>query len=86
MDLLIAGDVVPKENNINFFKEGKIDAILENGLNILWKNTEYKIFNLEAPITNNGVKIKKNGPNLKINPVVMKRNKVNESFISCFSQ
>lgn len=71
MDLLIAGDVVPRENNINFFKEGKLDVILENGLDILWKNAEQKIFNLEGPITNKENKIKKNGLNLKISPDVI---------------
>lgn len=72
MNLLIAGDMVPKENNIDFFRTGKIDKILGEELRDIWKQSDYKIFNLEAPITECEEKIKKNGPNLKISSTAIK--------------
>lgn len=68
MNLLIAADMVPMSNNINFFKEGNIQKILGSKLNDIWNEADYKIFNLEAPITNCNNKIKKCGPHLKISP------------------
>lgn len=74
MNILIAADMVPKENNNELFEEGNIKEILGSKLNSIWQNADYKIFNIEAPITecNENNKIKKCGPNLRINPKVMK--------------
>lgn len=72
MSLLIAGDIVPKENNIQLFENEDIEKILGYELNKIWKKADYKIFNLEAPITKCDNRIKKCGPNLKIEPRVIK--------------
>ena len=63
MKILIAADTVIRENNIEAFN--KREKILENGLEEIWKQADYRILNLEAPITDSQNKIKKCGPNLK---------------------
>ena len=66
-NILIAGDLVPKENNNQYFQNGNIVKILGEELYQFWNKSNFKFFNLEAPITNNNEKIIKCGPNLKIN-------------------
>lgn len=68
MNLLIAGDTVPKDNNNNLFKQAEIEKILGKELKEIWIKANYRVFNLEAPITSWNKKIKKCGPNLKIEP------------------
>ena len=71
MNLLIAGDIVTNESNIKLFKQGDLNKVLGNELLEKWNNSDYKIFNLEAPITNSNDTIKKCGPNLKNNPNII---------------
>jgi poly-gamma-glutamate synthesis protein (capsule biosynthesis protein) len=62
--LLIAGDLVPTESNIELFKKGDISKLLGNKLLSLWNSVDVRIFNLEVPITDNEDPIAKCGPNL----------------------
>ena len=46
LNILIAADLVPKENNNELFEEGNIKEILGSKLNSIWQNADYKIFNI----------------------------------------
>ncbi len=82
MNLLIAGDTVPTENNIELFTNEQLEEILGDKLLNFWEKADYKVFNLEAPITNSNNKIKKCGPNLKIDPKAIKGiKKMNPSLV-----
>ena len=64
MQLLIAGDLVPTDNNIDLFIDGDLENLLGNDLLSIWKNADNRIFNLEVPLTDTVEPIKKIGPNL----------------------
>jgi poly-gamma-glutamate synthesis protein (capsule biosynthesis protein) len=68
MRLLIAGDLVPTQSNIDLFNNGDIVALLGNELCELWDTVDVRCFNLEVPIINKAKPIPKCGPNL-ISPV-----------------
>lgn len=68
MNLLIGGDVVPEGKTENLFLNGNINDLLGDELYNIWNDTEYKIFNLETPLTNTNKKIDKYGPSIKCNP------------------
>lgn len=65
MNLIIAGDVVSTNSNVELFKNNSIDKILGDALLKKWEKADYKILNLEAPLTNSNKAIMKSGPNLK---------------------
>ncbi len=64
MSILIAGDLVPTQSNIDFFNYGDIKSLLGDELYNLWNTVENKIINLEVPLTDKINPIKKCGPNL----------------------
>ena len=66
MSLIIAGDVVPYNKDIKLFKDGNLKKLLKGELYDIWNNSQHKVFNLEAPLINEGIPIIKCGPNLKI--------------------
>lgn len=64
MKLLIAGDLVPTQSNIELFNEGDTESLLGDRLLSLWNSADIRIFNLEVPITDKKNPIAKFGPNL----------------------
>lgn len=62
MSILIGADLVPTENNIEFFKNANINELLGNELFELLNQADYRIFNLEVPLTDFPEPIQKNGP------------------------
>jgi len=64
MELLIAGDLVPTQSNIELFKNADIKALLGEELLSLWRSADARIFNLEVPLTDQESPIDKCGPNL----------------------
>lgn len=64
MKLLIAGDLVPTQSNIDLFNKADIKSLLGEKLFELWNSVDMRIFNLEVPITNQENLIPKCGPNL----------------------
>ena len=64
MKLLIAGDLVPTESNIDLFNNADINTLLGEELVSIWKSTDIRIFNLEVPLTDKEDPIQKWGPNL----------------------
>lgn len=65
MGILIGGDFVPTKSNEHYFKEKKDTILLGEDLCKLLKNADYRIFNLETPLTSSTNRIDKCGPNLK---------------------
>lgn len=64
MEMLIAGDLVPTECNMDLFNIADINALLGKELVPLWNSADMRIFNLEVPLTNEENPIDKCGPNL----------------------
>ena len=63
-NILIAGDLVPTQSNIDLFSNAGITALFGEELLSLWNTTDIRIFNLEVPLTDNEDPIAKSGPNL----------------------
>lgn len=61
MKILIAGDLVPTETNEQKFKEGLINSLSDEFKN-RWFDSDFRIFNLECPVTNSIDSINKFGP------------------------
>ena len=64
MQLLIAGDLVPTQSNIDLFNKADMRSLLGDKLLPLWNFSDIRIFNLEAPLTDKENPIAKCGPNL----------------------
>jgi len=64
MQILIAGDLVPTQSNIALFTVADVRTLLGEELLFLWNSADMRIFNLEAPITDELNPISKCGPNL----------------------
>ena len=66
MKFLIGGDLVPTKNNLKAFCRGDVSAILDKALLKEWESADIRIVNLEAPVTDISMPIRKNGPNLVV--------------------
>lgn len=67
--VLIGADFVPTESNREIFRLGMCDELFGQDLYVYLKSVDYRIFNLETPITEQNEKIRKEGsPNLKTYP------------------
>ncbi len=64
MELLIAGDLVPTNSNINLFSNADLKTLLGEELIHLWHSADIRIFNLETPLIERLEPIDKCGPNL----------------------
>lgn len=62
--LIIGADIVPTYSNRKYFEEAKTYDIVEPDLMGVLEKADYRIFNLEAPLTDKEQPIKKCGPNL----------------------
>jgi poly-gamma-glutamate synthesis protein (capsule biosynthesis protein) len=62
--ILIGGDLVPTESNETAFKSGDMTGVVESSLAEVLKSADYRIFNLEVPLTDKEHPIPKCGPNL----------------------
>lgn len=63
MKLLIGADLVPTPSNWDKFITGDIQGLLGDGLLHVLETADYRIFNLEIPLTDRNEPIKKCGPN-----------------------
>ena len=66
MYFLIGADIVPTDSNYELFAAGNAEALVDSELLKILKEAEYRIFNIEAPITDTVSPIPKCGPNLRI--------------------
>lgn len=64
MNLLIAGDLVPTESNMDLFSTADTNSLLGEDLLSLWNSADERIFNLEVSLVNKENPIAKCGPNL----------------------
>lgn len=64
MQLIIAGDLVPTQSNIDLFNKADTNSLLGEELLSLWNSVDMRIFNLEVPLTDEETPILKCGPNL----------------------
>jgi hypothetical protein len=62
--IVVGGDLAPTESNFSNFTEGNIKALMNDKLNSLLNSADYKLFNLEVPLTDKLKPISKDGPNL----------------------
>lgn len=66
MYFLIGADIVPTDSNYELFAAGNAEALVGSELLKILNQAEYRIFNIEAPITDTVSPIPKCGPNLRI--------------------
>lgn len=64
MSIIIGGDLVPTDSNKELFIKGEKEALIGKELVKILEKAEYRIFNLEVPLTNENSPIEKCGPNL----------------------
>lgn len=64
MRILIGADIVPTESNFKLFSAGNVKALVGSELSGVLSSANYRIFNLEVPLTNVKKPIFKCGPNL----------------------
>ncbi len=64
MKILIGADIVPTASNQSVFEDGAIERIVDADLIEIFKNSDYRILNLEVPLTDKETPISKCGPNL----------------------
>ena len=50
--IIIGGDLVPTNSNKEEFINGNIENIIDSKIINILKNANYRIFNLETPLTN----------------------------------
>ncbi len=65
MKILIGGDVVPNAVNADLFIKGDMLSLMGRKLKDVWDSADFRIINLEAPLTDSDNPIPKWGPNLK---------------------
>ena len=64
ISLIIGADVVPTKSNKHLFElDG--NTLLDSKLKDQWLNADFRLFNLESPITDKGSPIEKCGPGLR---------------------
>ncbi|WP_280770893.1 CapA family protein [Salipaludibacillus daqingensis] len=64
MNLIIAGDLAPTESNMHLFNSADITTLFGEELLEVWNSADYRILNLEVPLSNKEEPIPKYGPNL----------------------
>lgn len=61
MRILIGADIVPTKKNIDYFISGDVDTIIGKELDSVLSQADFRIFNLETPLTDIKTPIKKCG-------------------------
>ena len=64
MKILIGADIMPTDTNLELFVAGDGETLVGKELLALLQGADYRIFNLEVPLTDVAAPIEKNGPNL----------------------
>lgn len=62
--LIIGADIVPTITNQKLFENAQIEKIVDDGIRSILSQADYRIFNLEVPLTDIEKPIQKCGPNL----------------------
>ncbi|HEY5556695.1 CapA family protein [Acetobacterium sp.] len=64
MQILIAGDLVPTQSNMDLFNKADVNTLLGKELLFLWNSADIRLLNLEVPLADQENPIRKHGPNL----------------------
>lgn len=64
MKILIGADIVPTATNQHFFEQEEMEKIVDGDLYEVLNKADYRVFNLEVPLTDTEAPIEKCGPNL----------------------
>jgi len=64
LTIFVGGDLVPTESNKDMFINSKVELLIGSELRTLLSKGDYRIFNLETPLTDKLSPIDKCGPNL----------------------
>lgn len=72
MEILVGGDLVPTMSNNSLFCSGDVTTLFGEELISLWNFADFRIFNLEVPITDKEDRIPKCGPNFMASVNTMK--------------
>jgi hypothetical protein len=62
VSFIIGADLVPTKTNFDLFNNRELTSLFGEGILSLLKGVDYRIFNLEVPLTDTETPIKKNGP------------------------
>jgi len=62
ISIIIGADLAPRKTNHSLFSEGLVDQLVDEKLLQILKSADYRIFNLESPLTDNISPISKDGP------------------------
>lgn len=63
--LLAGGDVCPTKESWETFFAGRAGALLQGGLEPVWREADFRVFNLETPLSDKETPIEKCGPALR---------------------
>ena len=63
--ILIAGDLLPSEENVTLFESGDAEQLFGKDICRIFENADFSIANLEGPLTDVDEKRLKAGPNIK---------------------
>jgi poly-gamma-glutamate synthesis protein (capsule biosynthesis protein) len=63
--IIIAGDLAPTPSNYSFFIRGDISGIVDRKILDIFSSADFRLFNLEVPLTDDVNPIAKDGPSLK---------------------
>lgn len=61
-NIVIAGDLFPTQENVNYFSKGDVDSLFGKDIVNLFAQSDYRVCNLEGALTNHPDKIRKTGP------------------------
>lgn len=65
MNIVILGDLFPQSCNEKYFENGQVNKLLDSELEILLKNSDYTLCNLEGAFSDDDCPIDKSGPCIK---------------------
>lgn len=65
---IIGADIVPTDSNASLFANVDVEALIGTDIKNLLDSANFTIFNLEVPLTDSSMPIKKCGPNLIASP------------------
>lgn len=71
MKILIGADISVTKSNNSLFASGNVNELVGTELKSILDDADFRIFNLEGPITNSNSAISKCGPNLKMAPDII---------------
>ena len=66
VNMIICGDFVPTETNIEYFISGNIEEVVDSAIFEYINSSDFRVFNLEAPLCDKLAPIKKCGPHINI--------------------